>query len=62
VVIGIRRLVFEDKSALALPGSVPGPVTTKLYNALVDIQYGRAPDRRGWVREVCRVETSSAVR
>jgi branched-chain amino acid aminotransferase len=60
VVIGIRKLVFDDgKSSLALPGSIPGAVTTKLYNALVDIQYGRAPDRRGWVRDVCRVETSA---
>jgi branched-chain amino acid aminotransferase len=59
VVIGIKRLMFEDGSVVELPGAVPAPVTTKLYNALVDIQYGRAADRHGWVREVCRVETSA---
>jgi branched-chain amino acid aminotransferase len=58
VVIGIKRLMFEDGSVVDLPGTVPAPVTTKLYNALVDIQYGRAADRHGWVREVCRVETA----
>jgi branched-chain amino acid aminotransferase len=59
VVIGIRRLVFEDGSSLELPGAVPAPATAKLYNALVDIQYGRAADRHGWVREVCRLEASA---
>ena len=58
VVIGIKRFVFDDGSSLDLPGTVPAPTTTKLYNALIDIQYGRAPDRHGWVKEVCRVETS----
>jgi branched-chain amino acid aminotransferase len=59
VVIGIRRLTFEDGSSLDLPGSVPNTVTTKLYDALVAIQYGRAADRHGWVREVCRLEAST---
>jgi branched-chain amino acid aminotransferase len=59
VVIGIKRLVFEDGSSVELPGAVPAPTTTRLYNALVDIQYGRAEDRHGWVREVCRLETSA---
>jgi branched-chain amino acid aminotransferase len=60
VVIGIKQLVFEDRSSLDLPGAVPAAATTKLYNALVDIQYGRAADRHGWVSEVCRLETSAA--
>jgi branched-chain amino acid aminotransferase len=60
VVIGIKHLRFEDGSAVELPGSVPGPITTKLYDALVGIQYGRAEDRHGWVREVCRVESAAA--
>ena len=59
VVIGIKRLVFEDGSSVELPGSVPAAATSRLYNALVDIQYGRAQDRHGWVKEVCRVETSA---
>jgi len=27
----------------------PGPVAERLYAALTDIQYGRAPDRHGWM-------------
>ena len=34
VVIGIKRLMFEDGSSLELPGAVPAAATTKLYNAL----------------------------
>jgi branched-chain amino acid aminotransferase len=26
----------------------PGPMVTKLYNALRDIQYGRAEDKHNW--------------
>jgi branched-chain amino acid aminotransferase len=62
VVIGIKRLVFEDGSSLELPGPVPAAATTKLYNALLDIQYGRTADRHGWVKEVCRLEASAVGR
>jgi branched-chain amino acid aminotransferase len=60
VVIGIKRLMFEDGTAVDLPPGVPGPVTSKLHEALVAIQYGRAADRHGWVREVCRLESAAA--
>lgn len=30
----------------------PGPVTTAIRQALVDIQYGRAEDKHGWLRRV----------
>jgi branched-chain amino acid aminotransferase len=60
VVIGIKRLVFEDGSSVQLPSPVPHAVTTKLYDALVAIQYGRAADRHGWVRDVCRLESTAA--
>jgi branched-chain amino acid aminotransferase len=30
----------------------PGPVTTKIYKNLTDIQCGRAPDQHGWVRTI----------
>ena len=30
----------------------PGPVTTKLRAALLDLQYGRTPDTHGWVHRV----------
>ncbi len=56
VVIGIRSLRFEDGSTVQAPAT-PGPVTKRLYTALTAVQYGRAPDRHGWVREVCRVDS-----
>jgi branched-chain amino acid aminotransferase len=52
VVIGIRSLSFEDGSKVQFAAKGPGRVTTALYEALVDIQYGRSPDRHGWVRKV----------
>ena len=30
----------------------PGPVTLRLRQALLDLQYGRAPDPHGWMRPV----------
>ncbi len=30
-----------------------GPVTTRLREALLDLQYGRAEDTRGWLRAIC---------
>jgi len=33
-------------------GNVAGPVATRLYRALTDIQYGRADDPYGWTRVV----------
>jgi branched-chain amino acid aminotransferase len=33
-------------------GDEPGPVTTSLRQALLDIQYGRADDSHGWLHRV----------
>lgn len=33
----------------------PGEVTTRLYQRLTDIQWGRVPDPHGWVREIGRL-------
>jgi branched-chain amino acid aminotransferase len=33
-------------------GEKPGPVSTKLYNLLRDIQYGKAEDKHGWTTVV----------
>jgi branched-chain amino acid aminotransferase len=60
VVIGIRSLRFENGSSVSVSGGCPGPVTSKLYDGLVAIQYGRAADRHGWVREVCVAEAPAA--
>jgi branched-chain amino acid aminotransferase len=55
VVIGIRTLKFEDGTSIVSP-ACPGPVTKRLYESLTGIQYGRLPDRYGWVRPVSRGE------
>jgi branched-chain amino acid aminotransferase len=60
VVIGIRSLRFEDGSSVRTTGA-PGPVTRRLYDALTGVQYGRAPDRHGWVREVCPADAGTPV-
>jgi branched-chain amino acid aminotransferase len=31
----------------------PGPVTMRLRDELLDIQYGRQPDPYGWIRQLC---------
>jgi branched-chain amino acid aminotransferase len=36
-----------------MPGEAPGPVTTALRRALLDVQYGLAPDTHGWLHKVC---------
>jgi branched-chain amino acid aminotransferase len=50
VVIGLRSLRFEDGSSIRT-SPCPGPVTTRLYETLTGIQYGRLPDPYNWVRE-----------
>ena len=37
-----------------------GALTEKLYEALVAVQFGRIPDTRGWIHEVCQAEMQSA--
>ena len=52
VITGIKEFKMEDGSALALPNATPGPVTTRLFDELVGIQYGKRPDLHGWLRPV----------
>jgi branched-chain amino acid aminotransferase len=56
VLTGIRSLQFEDGRVVRLPGDGPGPLTAKVYERLVGIQYGEYADPYGWLTEVCRVE------
>ena len=60
VVVGIRTLHFEDGETLKVGGHCPGTLTEKLYEALVAVQFGRVPDTRGWIQEVCQTEMQSA--
>ena len=51
VITPIGALRWPGGECVAGTGE-PGEVTTKLRSALLDIQYGRAEDRHGWVRRV----------
>jgi branched-chain amino acid aminotransferase len=61
VIVGIRALHFEDGTKLEIPGT-PGRATKTLHDALVDIQYGRAADRHGWLQRVCRADAAEPAR
>ncbi|MCW2777373.1 MAG: branched chain amino acid aminotransferase apoenzyme [Frankiales bacterium] len=51
VITPVGALRWPGGEAVAGDGQ-PGPVTTKLRTALLDLQYGRAADTHGWVRKV----------
>jgi branched-chain amino acid aminotransferase len=51
VVVPIGRIGRAGHVHLVGDGAA-GPVATRLYRALTDIQYGRAPDPYGWTRSV----------
>jgi len=58
VVTGIRTLCFENGERLAVGGAkAPGAVTCALFERLQGIQYGRLPDKFGWVRRACGAKT-----
>lgn len=51
VVTPVGRLAWAD-GELRLPGEDGGPVTARLRQGLLDIQYGRAADTHGWLHRV----------
>ncbi|MGB7763132.1 MAG: branched-chain amino acid aminotransferase [Bryobacteraceae bacterium] len=53
VVSGIRRFHLESGATISVgDASGPGPVTSALFEHLQGIQYGRLPDRHGWLMRV----------
>ena len=48
VISPIDKVVDTEKGITYSFGDEPGPVLSKLYHALKDIQYGRAEDRHHW--------------
>ena len=48
VIAPVGKFGFHDEEIVISDGQ-PGPVSHKLYQTLVDIQYGRAADPFGWV-------------
>lgn len=53
VISPVGSLYFKEKEYV-LNNNQVGTVTQKLYDKLVDIQYGREEDPFGWVREIGR--------
>ncbi len=49
VVVGIKELVFETGRRLPIGNGASGEVTRRLNTELQGIQFGRIPDRHGWV-------------
>ena len=52
VISPLTKVVDPDNNVTYSFGDKPGPVLTKLYHALQDIQYGRVRDTHGWCIEV----------
>ncbi len=52
VVTPVGRLKWRGGEAVTGDGGT-GPVTQKVRDALIDVQYGRAEDVHGWLRKVC---------
>ena len=52
VVIGIDEFLFESGRRLTIGKGVAGEITTKLNQELQGIQFGRLPDRHGWMELV----------
>jgi branched-chain amino acid aminotransferase len=52
VVTPVGRLKWRGGEAVTGDGGT-GPVTQKVRDTLLDVQYGRAEDVHGWLRKVC---------
>jgi branched-chain amino acid aminotransferase len=50
----VGRLLWSHGEVDSASDGHAGPVTTRLRRALVDVQYGRADDARGWMHRACR--------
>ena len=48
VISPLTKVFDPDNNITYSFGDKPGPVLTKLYHALQDIQYGRVEDKHGW--------------
>ena len=48
VISPIDKVIDTEKNKVYTFGDEPGPVLSRLYHALKDIQYGRTEDKHGW--------------
>ncbi|NCB32875.1 MAG: branched-chain amino acid aminotransferase [Erysipelotrichia bacterium] len=53
VITPVKELKWEDETVMIGDGRV-GPVAARLYDAMTGIQYGRIPDTRGWITQICK--------
>lgn len=51
VVSPVKQLTWMGEDVFIGDGKI-GPLTQKLYDTLTDIQWGRIPDTRGWIRKI----------
>ncbi len=51
VISPVGELAYKGKQMVINGGRI-GPLTQRLYDAIVGIQYGQAPDPDGWTLEV----------
>ena len=57
VITGIGSFRFDDGRIVEVAqGATPGPITSRLYDILSGIQFGREKDPFGWVRRVDRAD------
>jgi branched-chain amino acid aminotransferase len=54
-ITGIKEFRTESGGVFALPA--PGPISEKLHEQLVGVQYGKVADRHGWLRQVVGAKT-----
>ena len=52
VVSPVGELCWDDEKVVVNGGEI-GPITQKLYDTLVGIQYGEIADEFGWITKVC---------
>ena len=52
VISPLTKVFDPDNNITYSFGDKPGPVLTKLYHALQDIQYGRVEDKHGWCTQI----------
>ncbi len=58
VITGIRAFKLEDGARIPVGEGAPGPITNQLFEQLQGIQYGRIPDRHGWMTQVVPARTA----
>ena len=51
IISPVSELSYKKKSYI-LPDPQPGPISVRLFEELLSVQYGEKPDTRGWIVEV----------